>query len=165
MIRYLPLVISLSLGLLLTACSGPEKKLGRGINNATEFARLGEMRRSIEQTAIWDGSATAFTTGAIRGFNRGLVRTALGVYEIVTFPLPPYGPLLTPKYAIYPDVAVKNTSFPFGGIRLTENPSYPASYAPNLISDQIFATDTSLGFSGGDIAPMIMGSRFRIFDN
>jgi len=25
--------------------------------------------------------------------------------------------------------------------------------------------DTALGFSGGDLAPMIPGSRFRIFDN
>ena len=58
--------------------------------------------------------------------------------------LPPYGPLLTPKYPLYPDIAVKDTKFPYGGIRLTENPAYPASYAPNLIADQIFATDTSL---------------------
>jgi hypothetical protein len=28
----------------------------------------------------------------------------------------------------------------------------------------MFATDTNLGFSGGDVAPFIPGSRFRIFD-
>jgi len=36
-----------------SGCAGPEEKLGRGINNSLEFARLGEMRRSIEQTAVF----------------------------------------------------------------------------------------------------------------
>jgi hypothetical protein len=48
---------------------------------------------------------------------------------------------------------------------LSEYPTYPDSYRPGLMSDSIFSTDTSLGFSGGDIAPMIQGSRFRVFDN
>ncbi len=165
MMRYFTILVVVTAGLIFTGCAGPESKLGRGMNNVTEFARMGEMRRSIEQTALWDSPADAFTTGIIRGFNRSVVRTALGVYDIVTFPFPPYRPLLTPKYNLYPDITVQNASYPFGGLRLTANPTYPASYAPNLLADQIFATDTSLGFSGGDIAPMIMGSRFRIFDN
>jgi hypothetical protein len=33
-----------------------------------------------------------------------------------------------------------------------------------MLSDQITSPDTSLGFGGGDIAPMIVGSRFHIFD-
>jgi hypothetical protein len=28
----------------------------------------------------------------------------------------------------------------------------------------VFETDINLGFSGGDVAPIIPGSRFRIFD-
>ena len=29
----------------------------------------------------------------------------------------------------------------------------------------MFDTDTYTGFSGGDVAPFIPGSRFRVFDN
>jgi hypothetical protein len=29
----------------------------------------------------------------------------------------------------------------------------------------VFDTDTYMGFSGGDVAPFIPGSRFRVFDN
>jgi len=50
-----------------SGCAGPEKKLGRGLNNITEFVRLGEIQRSIEQTALWEGPRTAFTTGPYSG--------------------------------------------------------------------------------------------------
>ncbi len=73
---------------LTTGCAGPSHKLGRGINNATEFARLGDIRRSMEQTAMWYGADQAYTTGFIKGFNRSLTRTVLGVAEIATFPIP-----------------------------------------------------------------------------
>ena len=45
------------------------------------------------------------------------------------------------------------------------DPVYPDSYRPGLISDALFDTDTYTGFSGGDIAPFVPGSRFSIFDN
>ena len=131
--------------IIIVGCAGPEKKLGRGITNVTEFARMGEIRRSVEQTALWEGTDSAYTTGFIRGFNRSVARTLIGAYEIVTFPFPSYGPIFT------------NTISP--------NPVYPDSYKPNLIEDQTFAPDTSLGFAGGDVAPFIPGSRFRVFDN
>jgi putative exosortase-associated protein (TIGR04073 family) len=152
---------------LAVGCAGPEKKLGRGILNATEFARGGELHRSMEQTAMWENTDSAYTTGFIRGFNRSVARTAIGVFEIVTFPFPTptYDAYLTSTNRIYPDPSIRNTSYPFGGMVLSEYPTYPDSYAPGLIADSIFATDTSLGFSGGDVAPMIPGSRFRIFDN
>lgn len=127
--------------LLMSGCAGPEQKLGRGMNNVTEFVRLGEIRRSMEQTAIWDNTEEAYTTGVIRGVNRTLGRTAVGAYEMLTFPLPPYDPLFFPSEPVWPD-----------------------SYRPNLLADPAFSPDSSLGFSGGDIAPMIPGSRFRIFD-
>ena len=44
-------------------------------------------------------------------------------------------------------------------------PVYPDNFAPGLMADSVFATDTYVGYSGGDIAPMIPGSRFKIFDN
>ncbi len=102
---------------------------------------MGEIRRSMEQTGIWEGPQMAYTTGFVRGFNRSLARTAVGAFEIVTFPFPPFDPIFLPEQPVFPD-----------------------SYAPGLIADPTFGPDAALGFSGGDIAPMIPGSRFRVFD-
>lgn len=135
------LLAILSAALLTTGCAGPEQKLGRGMLNVTEFARMGEIRRSMEQTALWDNTDAAYTTGFIRGFNRSLARTAVGAYELVTAPLPPYDPVFLPEFPVYPD-----------------------SFRPRLIADPTFGPDAALGFSGGDVAPMVPGSRFRIFD-
>lgn len=163
--RIVTLLALAGAAILASGCAGPERKLGRGLLNATEFVRGGEIRRSMEQTAGWENPDSAMTTGFIRGFNRSMTRTAIGVYEIVTFPFPSYDPMLTSTNRIYPDYSMRNKTYPFGGMVLTEYPTYQDSYAPGLISDSIFATDTSLGFSGGDVAPMIPGSRFRVFDN
>lgn len=147
----LPLTLAaLVLAFLTAGCSGPEKKLGRGINNLTEFARLGEINRSVEQTALWDGAPTAYTTGFIKGINRSLVRTGVGLYEVVTFPIPSYDPVLRPGGPILPDASV--------------DPAYPDSYKPRLIASPTFETDANMGFSGGDVIPFVPGSRFRIFD-
>jgi putative exosortase-associated protein (TIGR04073 family) len=146
-------------------CAGPERKFGRGLNNITEVARGGEFRRSVEQTAIWEGPEAAYTTGFIRGINRTVVRTAIGAYELVTAPLPPYGPLMTSTNRLYPDFSIRNSNYPWGGMVLPEDPVFPDNARPGLLSDSLFSTDTSLGFSGGDVAPMVPGSRFHIFDN
>jgi putative exosortase-associated protein (TIGR04073 family) len=132
-------------GLLAAGCAGPEKKLGRGMNNLLEVVRWGEMRRTVEQTALFDSPDTAYGTGRVSGFNRSMARAGIGLYEIVTFPIPSYDPIAT-KY-------------------LKPDPAYPDNYKPRLVDDANFATDTALGFSGGDIAPIMPGSRFRIFDN
>jgi putative exosortase-associated protein (TIGR04073 family) len=133
---------------LLAGCAGPEQKLGRGINNTVEFARGGEMRRSFEQTAIFDSPDRSYTTGMIRGFDKSMVRTCAGVYEVVTFPIPNhYSPT------------------DYGAILHPSDPVYPDSYKPNWLSDTILSPDNSLGFSGGDIIPFIPGCRFHIFDN
>jgi putative exosortase-associated protein (TIGR04073 family) len=150
---------------LMAGCAGPERKLGRGMLNATEFLRGGEMHRSIEQTTLWENPEAGFTTGFLRGMNRSFTRTGIGIYEILTFPIPSYDPMLTSTNRIYPDPNVRNKSYPWGGMALSEYPTYPASYRPGIMDDPLFNTDTSLGFSGGDIAPMIPGSRFRVFDN
>jgi putative exosortase-associated protein (TIGR04073 family) len=147
----IPLLGSLAVAALFSAgCAGPEEKLGRGINNVTEFARLGEIRRSMEETALWGNTDTAYTTGFIHGFDRSVVRTVVGAFEIVTFPFPSYAPYLRPDNEWFPGMAV--------------NPVYPESYKPHFIADPSFGPDAIIGFSGGDIAPMIPGSRFRIFD-
>jgi putative exosortase-associated protein (TIGR04073 family) len=153
--------------LLVAGCAGPEKKLGRGLLNVTEVVRLGEFRRSLEQTSIWDGTDQTYTTGVIRGVNRTFVRTMLGAFEVGTFilPTPTYDAMLTSRSRVYPDRTVKNLTEPFGGMTFTEYPTYPDNFTPGLISDSMFHTDTSLGFSGGDVMPFIPGSRFKIFDN
>jgi len=138
-------LLAVMAAMFATGCATQEQKLGRGLNNTYEVVRLGEMRRSIEQTAIFDSPGAGYTTGVIQGLDRSIARTGVGLYEIITFPFPPYTPVAT-KY-------------------LSPDPVFPESYKPKLISDPLFRTDTYSGFSGGDIAPFIPGSRFSVFDN
>jgi putative exosortase-associated protein (TIGR04073 family) len=154
----------LIIAVLLVGCAGPERKFGRGVMNVTEFARMGELRRSIEQTYLWEGPEASYSVGVVRGINRSIARTFLGAFEIVTFPLPPYDPLFTPERKLYPDISVRNEKDEWGGMRLTAYPMYPESFRPDVLADSTFATDNYLGFSGGDVAPMVPGSRFHIFD-
>jgi len=131
-------------GLLATGCAGPERKLGRGFSNAYEIVRMGEMRRTVEQSALFYPNER-YATGIVQGFNRTLARTGIGIYEIATFPIPSYDPVATKHFKPYP--------------------VYPDSYKPHLSASSLFATDTSIGFSGGDVAPWFPSSRFHIFDN
>jgi putative exosortase-associated protein (TIGR04073 family) len=131
--------------LFVAGCANPEQKLGRGLSNSFEIVRLGDMRRTIEQTSLIDSPGEGATTGVIRGFDRSMARTGIGIYEVITFPFPPYHPVAT-KY-------------------LTVDPVSPDSYTPRLMADPLFETDTYSGFSGGDIAPFVPGSRFSVFDN
>ncbi|MBU6408752.1 MAG: exosortase system-associated protein, TIGR04073 family [Verrucomicrobia bacterium] len=128
-----------------SGCAGPEEKFGRGMRNTWEVVRMGEMRRSVEQTTVIDSPDVGYTTGFIRGLNRSLLRTGVGVYELVTFPIPPYHAVAT-RY-------------------IPAEPSEPDNYRPQRISDSMFDTDTYVGFSGGDVAPFIPGCRFSIFSN
>ena len=142
--KTLPLLAALAItGSLLTGCANVERKFGRGVTNLMEPIRMGEIRRSMEQAALFDG-ADATGTGFFKGLNKTLARTGIGVYEIVTAPIPPYGPVFTDY--------------------LSPGPVYPDSYKPGLMEDSMYSTDTNLGFAGGDVAPNIPGSRFRIFD-
>jgi putative exosortase-associated protein (TIGR04073 family) len=129
---------------LVTGCAGPEKKLGRGINNTLEPIRLTEWRRTVEQDTLFNADGNMHTS-MVKGFNRTIARAGLGLYEIVTFPIPSYDPIFVNK--------------------ISPKPEYPDSFEPGLPSDPVFRTDTSLGFNGGDVAPFLPGSRFHIFDN
>lgn len=130
--------------LLGSGCAGPEQKLGRGLRNTGELLRWGEMRRTVEQTALFDSPDQAYTTGLVRGFNRSMARVGIGLYEIVTSPFPPYGPVATTY--------------------LNPEPVYPDNYTPDILAVPEFESATELGFSGGDVAPMFPNSRFKIFD-
>lgn len=155
---FAPLAV---VALLSAGCAGMEQKLGRGFMNATEMFRGGEMMRSIEQTALFDGPDTGYTVGVLRGLNRTVIRTALGFTEVLTFPIPmpTYDPLTIPTKWMR-DPYTRLPVEPFGA-----NAAYPENFKPGLIADALFATDTYIGFSGGDIAPFIPGSRFRVFDH
>jgi len=130
---------------LATGCAGPEKKLGRGMSNVIEPVRMGEMRRSIEQRAMFDRESAPLATGFVHGLNKTLARTGMGIYEIITFPIPPYDPI--------------------GKNYVKPGRHYPDNYKPRLLDDSLYATDTALGFSGGDVLPIVPGSRFHVFDN
>ena len=134
-------VCVLAAAFLSTGCAGPERKLGRGLTNFAEVTRLGELRHSMEQSAIWDSPEQGMSNGFITGVSKTVKRTAVGLYEVVTFPIPSYDPVLEPEWGQYPD-----------------------NYKPNLVSDSTFHPDASLGFAGGDVAPFLPGSRFKVFD-
>ena len=131
--------------LIATGCSGPEQKLGRGLSNCYEVVRWGELRRSVEYNAVEPITGTGYF-GFLHGVDRSLGRAGLGVFEVATFPIPmpTYKPIFT-KY-FEPD------------------PVFPSSYAPGMLSDALFDTDTYTGFSGGDVAPWAPGSRFQVFE-
>lgn len=129
--------------LFATGCAGPEKKLGRGVNNVGEVIRWGELRRSREQAGVWQGRYASNGSGLIGGFNKSVARIGVGVYEVVTFPIPSYDPIFTDY--------------------LSPKPAGPDSYTPGLADDPLYHTDANLGFSGGDVAPIIPGSRFAVF--
>ncbi len=143
--KSLPFFAALALtGALISGCANTENKFGRGMSNTLDIVRGGEFRRTVEQTALFEGPDASYTTGFFRGLNRTFARTGVGIYEVVTAPFPPYDPVFTDY--------------------LSPGPVYPDNYTPNLVEDSLFATDSNLGFSGGDVAPIIPGSRFRIFD-
>ncbi len=130
--------------LLGSGCAGPEEKLSRGLSNTFEIVRWGDLRQSMEQSQIFDDTGNGFTTGLVTGFDKSITRTGVGLYEIVTFPIPAYHPVLT-NY-------------------ISASPAFPSSFTPGLINDPTLATDTYTGFSGGDVAPFIPGSRFNVYD-
>lgn len=139
--------------ILVAGCAGPEQKLGRGFENTIEFARLGDLRRSMEQATIFDPPGYGgMATGFIHGMDKSFERTGFGLYEMLTFPIPnhangDYGPIY------------------YVGALHNPDPVYPDSYTPDWLADTTVSPDTSLGFAGGDLSPFIPGSRFRIFDN
>ena len=132
------------MGALVSGCANVENKFGRGMANTTEIVRMGEMRRTMEQTALFQGPGAAYTTGFVRGLNRSLARTGVGIYEVVTAPLPPYGPVCTDY--------------------LSPSPVYPDNYRPGLVADSMYSTDAEVGFSGGDVCPFLPGVKFAVFD-
>jgi putative exosortase-associated protein (TIGR04073 family) len=130
---------------VITGCAGPEQKLSRGVSNTLEVVRWGDMRESIEQNAVFSSPDINYSYGVIHGFDQSVKRIGLGLYEVITFPIPQYHPIFTNSVPV--------------------TPGYPDSFRPGLVSSSTFDTDTYTGYSGGAILPLIPGSRFQIFDN
>ncbi|MBL9137487.1 MAG: exosortase system-associated protein, TIGR04073 family [Verrucomicrobiales bacterium] len=164
--RFLPVVV---IPLFAVGCAGPERKLGRGLRNITEFAHGGEMSRSVEQTTLWEGTQRGVTTGVIRGFNRSVARTLIGVAEVATFYAPwpkngewTYDACYTPDGPMYPDYSMATYTDPWGGLRLPEDPGTPDSFRYTYPAITTFDTDGELGITGGSILPGFPFGKFII---
>ena len=79
-----------------------EKGLQKGargvVNTVTGWV---EVPKRIHETSVTDGALAGFTWGLLRGLGYGFIRTAAGVYELVTFPFPAppgYAPVIDPEY-------------------------------------------------------------------
>lgn len=143
--KTLPFLAALGIAAVFASgCANVENKFGRGMANTFEVVRMGEFRRTMEQSALFDSPDYAYSTGFVHGMDRSIERTGIGVYEMVTAPFPPYHPICTDQFA--------------------PGPVYPDAYTPGIIADSLFATDDELGYSGGDVAPFLPGCTFRIFD-
>jgi len=146
--KVLGLLSLIAVSSFIVGCAGPEQKFGRGLSNTVEFARLGEMRRSMEQAAVFNPSGHGgLFTGVAHGINRTIERTGVGLYEVVTFPIP------------------NHSHGDYGPVFLPADPVYPDSYKPDWPADVMLQPDAALGFAGGDIAPWAPGSRFHTFEN
>ena len=74
----------------------PIKKLGRGVANVVTCPL--EVCNGIQQVNDSDGVFAALTWGLLSGIFKTGVRAVVGVYEIISFPIPfpkDYGPILT----------------------------------------------------------------------
>ena len=78
---------------------GAVSKLGRGIINV--FTGWVEIPKRVIETSHSSGAAAGWTWGLLRGFGHGFVRTAAGLYEVFTFPVPQpadYASVIHPEY-------------------------------------------------------------------
>jgi hypothetical protein len=144
--KTLPLLaVVVAVGVLASGCAHTQKKLALGMTNLGEALRWGDLRRSMEQNAVFSPvpNAGGYTAGLAEGFPRSLGRIGIGAFQVVTCPIP-----WDPGFTTY----------------VSQRPVYPDSYTPGLVMDALYSTDVNLGFSGGDVAPAIPGSRFRVFD-
>lgn len=72
------------------------KKLGRGISNVASSPL--EVWKRISDVNNENGPIAAFTWGLLNGIFRTGIRAIVGIYEVVTFPIPlpkDYEPIIT----------------------------------------------------------------------
>lgn len=75
------------------------RKLGRGAANT--FTGFFEIPKKVITLTKSDNPLVGFTWGFVKGTGVGLLRTAAGIYELVTFPIPApanYEPIIQPEF-------------------------------------------------------------------
>jgi putative exosortase-associated protein (TIGR04073 family) len=99
MVLILVAVVIIS-NLIINPCfADPLRKLGRGLANTV--TGVVEIPKKIYLISKNDNPLLGFTWGWIKGTAVGLLRTAAGVYETVTFPIPApadYEPIINPEF-------------------------------------------------------------------
>jgi putative exosortase-associated protein (TIGR04073 family) len=83
------------------------RKLGRGLSNTV--LSIAEVPFRMGSVGRHEGPFAGVTLGLLSGVGNALVRTAAGVIEVMTFPLPlprrDYAPLVEPEFLFQPDSA------------------------------------------------------------
>lgn len=101
--RYGKLVVVLCGAVLLCGVSArarePLQQLGRGISNV--LTGVVEIPKNVHAVNQDKGGVAALTFGVLRGSWRFLIREAVGVYEIATFPMG-WRPIIEPEYPFEP---------------------------------------------------------------
>jgi putative exosortase-associated protein (TIGR04073 family) len=97
------LVTAIILGCSAMTCSADDagRKLGRGFAN-TLFG-IAEIPMQIQATTAKEGGGAGATYGVLKGIGHFFMREGVGIYEILTFPIPYpkyYEPILEPEFLL-----------------------------------------------------------------
>ena len=79
------------------------RKLGRGLANIT--TGVIEIPKAVQETFYEEGPVAAGSWGLIDGVYKFFARTIVGVYEVLTFPIPlpaDYAPIVEPEFLFSP---------------------------------------------------------------
>ena len=77
-------------------------KAARGVDG-TALGLVADWPKTIYYESRDNGVPYGMTVGFFQGFLTGLARTGVGVYELVTFPIPvpsDYEPILSPEFSL-----------------------------------------------------------------
>lgn len=87
------------------AKSTPGQKALRGVTNFS-LGLIVDWPKTICYEAREQGPLLGIPAGFLAGFGLGLMRTGVGVYELITFPIAlpeDYKPILSPRYPFEPE--------------------------------------------------------------
>ena len=97
------LMVAVSITLLIwpivSHADTPLQKAGRGLAGIT--TPFLEIPGNIKQTTERDGAPAGWTEGFAKGLGMAILRPPVGVYELITAPIPApsnYEPILKPEY-------------------------------------------------------------------
>jgi putative exosortase-associated protein (TIGR04073 family) len=100
-VSFLAAVLVLGLSAMNSFADDAGRKLGRGLAN-TLFG-VAEIPIQIQKTLEQEGSGAAITYGVCKGIGHFLMREGVGIYELITFPIPYpkyYEPILEPEFLL-----------------------------------------------------------------